>query len=147
MDLKKSVKQIFGKTADDYINENIFFLPDNSNFEEYLIKAGHKNEIVTAISNIEGKGFIADYINKNTNKSKGRKKTEKTCSACKQNIYQDIIRDYSGSEGATQAVLDIITKSKTKYASMIAEEICKKGIPKIITNFFKKVLNINDRMV
>lgn len=138
-DLAKLVNQVFGDSASDYISQHILFLTDNNNFEEYLFKAGYEKEIIDAISNIDGAGFIADYIQKNTGKSRGRKETERICNECNQNIYIDIIRDYVGKEGSTQAVLDIVTKNKTKYASKIAEEICKKEVPILIVNFFKKL--------
>lgn len=139
IELKKSVKKIFGEQSENYISERIVFLPDNNNFEKYLIDAGYEKEIIAAISAIDGKEFVADYIRKHAGKSAGRKKTEEICNVCNQNIYEDLIRDYSGQKGTESAVLDIITNSKTRYASGIAESICKKEIPRLILDFLKKI--------
>ncbi|OPY73905.1 MAG: hypothetical protein A4E62_00172 [Syntrophorhabdus sp. PtaU1.Bin002] len=94
---------------------------------------------VSPISTIHGNGFVADYIGKHAGKSAGRTKTEQICHECNQNIYADMIRDYSGKKGTERAVLDIITNNKTRYAPGIAEAICKKEIPVLILDFLKKM--------
>lgn len=139
-DVNKQIDEFFGANANTFQDKSLTIIPDKYNFEEYLINNGFIDNIMNAVKSIEGEGFISDYIEKHHGKSRGREKTDKPhCEKCKQNIYEDQLRDYKGSDGEKNALLDIITKSKTKYAQRIAEEICKGTLPKIIIDFFKKI--------
>lgn len=139
-DVKKQIDELFGDNANAFKDKSLTIIPDNYNIEQYLINKGFIDKIMSAVKGIEGEGFISDYIEKNHGKSKGREKTDKLpCEQCKQNIYEDQLRDYKGSDGEKNALLDIITKSKTKYAQRIAEEICKGDLPEVIIDLFKKI--------
>ena len=47
------------------------------------------------------------------------------CTACNQFIYQDVVRDYSGTDGWRKAIYDCCTAkhAKAKYAIGVAEKI------------------------
>jgi len=135
--VNKQIEACYFDKAEIFKLENIMFIPDNKNFEDFLVDSGYSEEILNAIKEIEGEDFIADYIETNHGLSKGRQKTKKPkCKTCNQEIYEDIPRDYKNTDGEKRAILDIISKSKTKYAKAIADNISEKNIPPLISNFF-----------
>lgn len=111
---------------------NVFVLENQCNFETYLIAMGYINQIKSAILSFENNNdFIVDYIEThNDSKCKGGKKTRK---------YK---LDADG--GIKRATQDIITLHKTKYAYVIADEICSmpkrgKRIPPKFRLLFDKI--------
>lgn len=116
---------------------------DDTDFEGYLIKNGFSNVIEKAIENNEDATFIDAWIKRNDAKSAGRKKTDKpVCSTCKQQIYEDVFRDYTTEYGRERAINDILDFGKTRYAPEIAKELCKldnADLPPKIIEFFEKV--------
>jgi len=138
----KQIDEVFQPNSGDIKKLFLVFIPNNHNLEEYLIYNGFADSIMNAVKAIEGEGFVSDYIDKNQGRSISKQKTANICDKCNQNIYEDRLRDYKGSDGEKNALLDIIIKSKTKYAQKIAEEICKQDLPAIIIELFKKVETI-----
>ena len=106
---------------------NIIVLDNKENFEKHLINCGYIKEIVEAICEYEGNpNFIDEYIKTNDKQLGGRRKTGlPKCQTCGQEIYEDFIRDYTGSGGYERAVYDCCTgkQSKAKYAAVVAEKI------------------------
>ena len=131
---KKAIKSIQEAitviTSDSLKNmKNIFIIDNNESYEKYLITSGYTALMIEAINEYEND---TEYFNKfllsHNNTSAGRKKTDKPkCKTCGQDIYEDIIREYSGDDGKSKALLDccINSGSKTKYASVIAQKIIK----------------------
>ncbi|WP_010170114.1 hypothetical protein [Bacillus coahuilensis] len=132
---------------------NIKFLPNECDFEMYLLNEGFDRELNIAMQNVLGEDYLDTYIKKKDHTSKGRERTPDICDSCNQNIYLDIYRDYSGDEGEKEALLDCIHNNKTAYSSVIADIIINQRtddkIPKIISTLFKEInkdLKINDEV-
>ena len=69
---------------------------------------------------------MSEYARTRDRTVSGREKTNlPKCTTCQQFIYQDIVRNYSGTDGWRNAVYDCCTakQAKAKYAIGIAEKI------------------------
>ena len=123
--VENAVRDIFGI---DYSQcDNVIVLDNEEDYEKHLLACGYENEIVEAICLIEGNpNFVSEYVQTHNNSSSGRKKTSlPKCPTCQQYIYQDIIRNYSGTDGFKNAIYDCCTakQAKAKYALGVAEKI------------------------
>ena len=132
-DLKNCLKNLLGEqTVIDLTNFlNIFYIDNGQCFETYCIAQGYLKEIIRAVCSIEeNENYIKEYIvDYNHQKGKG-----------------GIIRNYvnDGDGGILRATKDCVLSGKTKYATAIAEEICKakakqKRIPRKVFDLFKKI--------
>ncbi len=123
--VKKAVEKVFSLDIEDC--SNIIILDNKDDFEKHLINSGYVSEIVEAICDYEeNPDYIAEFIRTRDQKSDGRRKTNlPKCPSCNQDIYEDIIKDYSGTEGYNKAVYDCCTvkQAKAKYATIVAEKI------------------------
>ncbi len=123
--VKKAVDKVFAIEIEKC--SNIIILDNKEDFEKHLINSGYVSEIVEAICDYEDDSdYITKYIRTRDHKSDGRKKTNlPKCPICKQDIYVDMIKDYSGTEGYNRAVYDCCTgkQVKAKYATVVAERI------------------------
>ncbi|MCD7854779.1 MAG: hypothetical protein LUG66_04075 [Clostridiales bacterium] len=123
--VKKAVLNTFGLNAEKC--DNIIILDNEENYEKHLLNSGYINEIVEAINMIEDNmNFVKNYANERDRTVAKREKTNlPKCSQCHQDIYKDVIRDYSGAEGWVNAVYDCCTgqQAKAKYATAVAERI------------------------
>lgn len=140
--VKKDLKNVFGEETPVEEYKNVKYLENGYDFEMYLINNGYEKELELAMEQILGAGFLSNYITKNHNKLKGREKTNDVCDKCGQNIFIDIIRDYSGDEGVKKALLDCIHSNKTAYSSIIGDIIVKREerkIPEIISELFDEI--------
>lgn len=139
--LKSNYGKIFG-AIDITKCENITIL-ENNDFESYLVSSGFKPLIESAIKSVDGNDAIDNWIKKKDGLSSGRIKTNKPpCACCKQFIFEDVIRDYQGTKGYDQVLMDIIDSGKPKYAPAIAAELCTletKKFPEKIIEFFEKI--------
>ncbi len=92
-----------------------------------MLNNGYENEIIEAICLIEDDpNFVSEYVRTRDHTVAGREKTSlPKCTTCQQFIYQDVIRDYSGTNGWRNAIYDCCTakQAKAKYATGIAERI------------------------
>lgn len=140
--LTKTWKDVFDEDIDLNNCPFITFL-DDTDFEGYLLKSGFESSIENAIIKTEDSSFIIRWIEEKDNTVKKRVPSIlPKCSSCNQQIYEDIIRDYTSGNGKTNAILDILDNGKTKYAPAIAEELCKLEIhqfPIKISEFFDKI--------
>jgi len=123
--VKKAVEKVFSM---DITNcNNVIILDNNEDFEKHLINSGYVTEIVEAICDYEeNPDYITEFIRTRDQKSDGRRRTSlPKCTTCNQDIFEDIIRDYSGTEGYNKAVYDCCTskQAKAKYATVVAEKI------------------------
>lgn len=141
--VKKDIKTVFGeeKAVDNY--SNIKYLDDGADFEMYLLNSGYYNELNIVMERLLGTSYLVDHIRMKDKTSKGRTKTSKKCDKCKQFIFKDELRDYSGDEGAKRALLDCIHNNKTAYSSIIADVIIENRkenkIPPIIKELFEEI--------
>lgn len=123
--VKKAVEKVFALDIENC--SNVIILDNKEDFEKHLINSGYVSEIVEAISDYEDNpDYITEYIRNRDQKSDGRRKTNlPKCPTCNQDIYEDIIKDYSGIEGYNRAVYDCCTgkQAKAKYATVVAEKI------------------------
>ena len=123
--VEKAVRDTFG-TEIGHCN-NVIVLDNGEDYEKHLLANGYENEIVEAICLIEDDhNFVAEYVRTRDHTVAGREKTNlPKCTKCQQFIYQDIIRDYSGTDGLKNAIYDCCTakQAKAKYALGVAEKI------------------------
>lgn len=120
--VEKDIKKVFGIEDVSKMN-NIVFLDDEDDFEAFLIKDGYADDLVAVISELEDENYLNEFIRKLDNKDGKSYKTPEICDKCKQNIYTNEKRDYSGHQGYKRALLDCISSIKTKYSSIIAQTI------------------------
>jgi len=145
--LTKEIRKIFGTTKSIKEYKNIKFLPNQCDFESYLLDQGYDIEINIALEKLFGKDYLNSYIKKNDGTSGKSKKTNEKCPTCHQNIFKGKIRDYKGDDGVRMALLDCIHDNKTAYSSIIGEIIVeqrkdsKNKIPQIIEELFKEINN------
>jgi putative ATP-dependent endonuclease of OLD family len=108
-----------------------------------LISSGFRVQIESAIKAIDGEDSIQTWIKTRDRTLLRREKTSNPeCITCKQFIFADIFRDYQSTDGYDQALIDIISSSKPKYAPVIAEKLCyldAKDFPEKIIDLFEKI--------
>lgn len=123
--VKKAVRDVFGTELEQC--NNVIILDNQEDYEKHLLNSGYENEIVEAICLIEGDpNFVSEYVRTRDQTVAGRKKTDlPKCTTCKQFIYQDVVRNYSGTDGWRNALYDCCTakQAKAKYAIGVAEKI------------------------
>jgi putative ATP-dependent endonuclease of OLD family len=127
-----------------------------NDFEKDLIDDGYAEVMISAINAREAKGesednrqrlpFFDNWMQKNQDNSKGRRKTDRKCETCGQNIYEDEKFDFSGADGRKIALIDFLNqgKNKVRYAAAIAEAIVciddeKQTIPSCVKELFKQL--------
>lgn len=145
--VKKAYTDVYGSLSNKKLEEKIKFLPEESDFEKYLIKNGYQKELTNVIDSIQG---VEDYLSKYIDKKDGTKRksveTKDICPECKQNIFVAPIRNYKGTDGYNEALLDYLNSKKTEYSSLIGNEILKRKdkskIPSIIQDLFFEVSKI-----
>jgi putative ATP-dependent endonuclease of OLD family len=140
--MKASVQKQFLQ-LDSKKNENdcIVFLDNENDFEKYLITCEYIKEIELALTNLHSKDYLEKQIKKKDGTNAKRIKTDKICDACKQSIYTNILRDYSGDGGFKRALYDCMTSQKTQFGPAIAEQIIQsdKGLPPKVIDLFGKI--------
>ncbi len=147
-DLKKHYGKIYEVDTDDnIIDERIKFLPEENDFEKYLVSNGYTEELLEVIDKIEGtKKYLDKYIQNNNGTKRKRQATEQVCPECKQNIFDAPIRNYDGDEGFKEALLEYLSAHKTEYSSLIGDVILKRKdktkIPQIIQELFYEISKI-----
>lgn len=140
--VEKSVKKQFISSKSTKNEDNcLIFLDKDHDFESYLIASGYIEEIKLAFTKLHSDNYLEEQIKNKDGTKKDRIKTEKICNTCKQNIYTDILRDYSGDDGFKAALYDCMTSQKTQFGSVIAEEINNSGklLPPKIIELFDKI--------
>ena len=144
-EVNKLVKEVYGEDNVEEILNGIKFLPDENDFEKYLISAGYAEEVSAAMTEILGEGFLEKYISLKDKTSNGTRQTREKCETCKQFIYEKSFRDYSNDDGKVQALLDCIHDNKTAYSSIIADVIIDNRqtgkIPPMIEELFIEINN------
>lgn len=140
--LKKVLQEILKVEKIDITTiTNVFILEEGYDFEKYLLNSGFENEIRNAFAKMFSEKYIEEQIKKKDGTSRGRIQTKKVCKTCSQNIYEDVLRDYSGDAGYLQALYDCMTDNKTPFGPAIAEAIIESGksLPPIVIALFDKI--------
>lgn len=141
-ELKKNYEKVFGAT-DIEKAPNITIL-DGTDFEGYLLSQGYQDLIEKTIQQVAGNDdAIGKWIEKREGTSLKRVKTDKpNCITCKQPIFEDVNRDYSGEHGRVRAILDILDSSKPLYAKAITDNLTKlpkDQLPAKVVELFKQI--------
>ena len=123
---------------------NVFILDNECDFESYLIDCGYIEEIKLALTNLHSETYLEEQIKNNDGTKEKRIETDKTCDVCKQSIYTDVLRDYSGDDGFKRALYDCMTSQKTQFSPAIAEQIIQsdKGLPPKVIELFGEIAAI-----
>lgn len=108
--------------------DNVYVIPANQCYEEYLITEGYASDIKDAINAFEKTSyekieFVKHYMEVN----QGQKRKGGT------------IRNYNVKNGEIIALIDIMKGDKTKYSEVIAETISKKKVPNLIMSLFDSI--------
>ncbi len=123
--VRKAVRDVFGIEIEQC--NNVIILDNHEDYERHLLNAGYETEIIEAIGIHEGDpDFVINYAQTREHTVAGREKTNlPKCPTCHQNIYRDVLRNYSGTEGWHNAIYDCCTskQAKAKYAVPVAEKI------------------------
>jgi len=141
-ELKKNYEKVFGATEIEKA-PNITIL-GGTDFEGYLLSQGYQDLIEKTIQQVAGNDdAIGKWIEKREGTSLKRVKTDKpNCITCKQPIFEDVNRDYSGEHGRVRAILDILDSSKPLYAKAITDNLTKlpRGkLPAKVVELFKQI--------
>jgi putative ATP-dependent endonuclease of OLD family len=150
--IKNALKKLNDiKEVDLSEHKNVFILDDGADFEKYLIDTNYIDVIKKTFISLYDENYLVDQIKKLDGTKEKRIKTNNTCASCKQSIYTDLLRDYTGDEGFKRALYDLMTSQKTKFAPVIAEQIVKsdKALPPKILELFGKIksmLNITEEV-
>lgn len=146
-DVISHFKQVYGDVSDEYLDKHITFLPDESDFEIYLVNAGYTEELLQIIDKVKGKeSSIEDYIADNSGKTGKPKRTNKSCPKCNQSIFEKQVKDYEGDEGFKRAIIDCLSNMKTEYSSQIAQLLLNRSniekVPSVIRDFFFEIARV-----
>jgi putative ATP-dependent endonuclease of OLD family len=169
--VKKAVKIM--TESDISALPNVVILENEEDYEHHLLASGYGEMMIAGIirsedcvsdedsadsesKDVNNDTYFEKYIKITNHTSCGRYKTDNPpCETCKQDIYEDNIRDYNGSDGYNRAIYDCCTgkNSKARYARYIAEEIILQGtgidkIPPKVRELLKEIaqqLNIKVR--
>ena len=141
-ELKKNYEKVFGAT-DIEKAPNITIL-DGTDFEGYLLSQGYQDLIEKTIQQVAGNDdAIGKWMEKLEGKYLKRVNTDKPiCITCKQPIFDDVNRDYSGDQGRVRAILDILDSSKPLYAKAITDNLTKlprEQLPVKVVELFKQI--------
>jgi len=146
---KKSIRSALKKLYDtSEVNlesiSNVFILDNGCDFEKSLITCGYIEEIKLALTNLHSEDYLNDQIKKNDGTKDKRIKTDDVCDVCKQSIYADVLKDYSGDDGFKKALYDCMTSHKTQFGPAIAEQIIQseKDLPPKVISLFGKISTI-----
>ena len=145
MSIQSALKKLYDKSEVDLESiSNVFILDNECDFEGYLIDCGYIEEIKLALTNLHSEDYLEEQIKKNDGTKGKRIETDKTCDVCKQSIYTDVLRDYSGDDGFKRALYDCMTSQKAQFGPAIAEQIIQsdKGLPPKVIDLFGKIAAI-----
>ena len=139
--LKSNYTKVY--TGTDFENASNIIILEGTDFEGYLLNQGFQDLIENTIREIDGDNAIDKRITEQNGAISNRIKTNKpNCVTCKQPIFEDVKKDYTGDEGRTRAILDIIDKRKPLYAKAITDNLVKlpkDKFPKKIIELFKQI--------
>ena len=140
-ELKKNYEKVFGPT-DIETASNITIL-EGTDFEGYLLSQGFNELIERTIKEVAGDDAIEKWIESKNGTSLKRIRTDQpNCVTCKQPIFEDVVRDYSGDNGRVRAILEILDSSKPLYAKAITDNLIKlpkDSFPQKIIELFKQI--------
>lgn len=123
-ELKKNYDKVFGAT--DIQNAPNITILEGSDFEGYLLSQNFTNLIEQTIHQVNGEGFIDNWIERRSKSLlKPTKSNKPPCETCGQPIFEALPRDYDGPEGRIKAILEILDSQKPLYAEAITDNLIK----------------------
>ncbi|MFO0793048.1 MAG: AAA family ATPase [Candidatus Brocadiaceae bacterium] len=145
--VKKDLERMYNRNIKIDKEPNVFILENEGNFEKYLIDNNYENEIKAAFVKLHSETYLENQIRKKDGTKKDRIKTDAICNKCTQNIYKDILRNYTGDQGFKEALYDCMISQKTQFGPVIAETIIEnnKPLPPKITKLFEKIKSLLER--
>src|SRR5690554_247077 len=120
------VKEQINKVFKNLTDVPLFVLPNNADYEKFLVESDFITEILKAFDIIKSKeNHIDEFINE-LNGRPGKK---------------GIIRDYNGDEGRVKAIIDCMRENKTDFAEEITVQIIESGkpIPEKLNELFELI--------
>lgn len=127
-DLKTALSKIGVLDYEQY--PNVFVLPNNNNFESYLVAENYEDAITTMLDSYHG---VTNYLdNKYIPLMHGQHKNKST------------VRDYRSKGGLERALVDVLLENKTKYAKPLATSITalvdkKRRFPDELLKLFNQI--------
>lgn len=142
--LNKTYNTVFPGT--DVTKSPSIVILGNSDFEDYLINNGFKKHVEEVIKEEKGDTYITDWIAKFDGTPLPPQKSPKPpCPACKQPIYEGALRNYTAEGGYELALCEILSKEKTKYASLLGEKLSAlkpTELPPKVIELFDKIKGV-----
>lgn len=145
--LKKSLEQLYNREIEIEKESNIFVFDTGCDFEKYLLENNYIAEIKSAFVKLHSPAYLEDEIRKKDGTKRERIKTDAFCDECSQNIYKDVLRNYTGDQGFKDVLYDCMISQKTQFGPVIAEAIIEsnKSLPPKVTELFEKIKNLLER--
>ena len=128
-DTEEKVKKQIIKVYNSIECIPLFVLPNNADFEKFLIDSDYIEEIKNAIDFVKSENnYITSYIQK-LNGQKGKK---------------GVTRNYNGEDAEIIAILDCMRENKTDFAEEIALkiELSEKELPLKLIELFTKIKEV-----
>lgn len=132
IEVKQQIESSFGNHFD-----NLKVLPNNADFEKFLVDEGFKNQLTIAINQIEGENY---FPNQYIDEQNGQRRKGNTLKKYKNTTGQIL------ANAEEMALIDCLRENKTKFAEYIATEIIKRKdeneniiYPSTILDLFKKI--------
>jgi putative ATP-dependent endonuclease of OLD family len=150
--VQKQIVEVLGTDFNIEKSEDVIILDNGKNFENYLIDSSYIKELIQAINEVEAKeNWFQEQLEKKHDTEGRRRKTEKICPECKQNIFESEKRNYSGAKGEEKALYDFLIAGKTKYGPKIGEIISSldgdeksRRFPPKVKDLFEKISALNN---
>ncbi len=116
--------------SDYTTQQNVFVLPNNHNFESYLVAEKYEAAILTMLDSYHG---TTNYLD-----------TDYIPRMHGQQLNKTTVRDYSSSGGRERALVDALSENKTQYGKPIAKAIT--NMPQEYLRFPVKIRELFEKM-
>jgi len=122
---------------EDHANQrNVIYLPDNQNFESYLIFEQYQDALVEMLNEYHE---TDDYLQSYTRRMRGQK-----LRGDRRREYQQLPDGSLAPDGRDQALKEILTEGKTLYGKLIAKKITSlveenRRFPPKISSLFEQI--------
>ena len=129
--IRKSVKELLGLSTEPDLElyPHIVLLDKPDNYENYLVRMGYAEEIVTAINEVgERPNEKALPFFEHFAKGKFGQPTAEKCGVCHSAIWVAENKSFCCEDGKKAAIVACMEKHKIKFALPIARQICKASL-------------------
>ena len=120
------VKEQINKVYTNLTDVPLFVLPNNTDYEKFLVESDFIPEILEAVDKIMSKdNYLEEYIDELNGQS----------------IDKSTNRDYDGEDGRIRAIIDCMRGNKTDFAEEITVQIIDSGkpIPAKLNELFEQI--------